>query len=160
VSTIGATNENMTCHIRLDGTGQRAGVDDDTGMNLSYVRNPYSVFVSFHFPKEQTGIVELQEVSFSANGSVIRKVQVNQKEAFDNLTEFRKGGVPQVKEEDESRASFLIKQVDVPHSKLKVSVQAVISIDGKEVLKTWEFELVPITEEELRNNLRDSIMSV
>jgi len=43
------------------------------------------MLVSFYFPKEQTGIVELQEISFSTNGSVVKKVSVNQKEEFDNL---------------------------------------------------------------------------
>jgi hypothetical protein len=160
VSDAKSVAKNMSCRIRLVGTAKLAGVDDDTGMQLTYMKSPYSMFISFHFPKEQSGVVELQTISFWADGSMVNKVTVNQEGKFDNLTEFRKGGVPQVKEENESRASFLIKQVDIPHTELKVSVQAVILIDGKETPQAWEFTLIPYTDEDLRNDQMDTMMSV
>lgn len=160
VSSLGAPNDEMSCRISLDGSAQRAGVDKSTGMSLSYVKSPYTLFVSFRFPKDQTGFIELKNVSFFANDTLIGRVDVNRKEKFDNKTEFRKGGVSQVREDEESRASFLVRQIEILHSKLKVVVTGLISTEDGEVLKIWEFDLTPFTEEEIRNDLRDAIMSV
>jgi len=160
VSALGTLGEEMSCRLSLDGSAQHAGIDEKTGMSLSYVKSPYTLFVSFRFPKDQTGVVELKNISFFENDTLIKRVDVDRKEEFDNKTEFRKGGVLQVKEEEESRASFFVRQIDIPHSTLKVLVTALIFTEDGEVLKTWELELTPFAEEEFRNNLRDSMMSV
>jgi len=160
VSSMDTNGATSSCSISLSGSEQYVGTDKETGMSLSYFRSPYTVLISFWFPKEQSGVVELKNVSFFANDTLIRCVDVNRKEKFDNKTEFRKGGVPQIREEKESRASFLVKQVAIPHSKQKVLITALISTDKGEVVKTWAFELTPVVEEKLRNDQRDSIMSV
>lgn len=150
----------LSCMISLHGSEQRAGKDGKTGRDLSYLRSPYTVLVSFHFPKDQTGVVELKDISFYENDSMVKSEKVNLKKKFDNKTIIRKGGILQVREEEDSRASFLIRQIEIPHSKLMVTITALISIEHSEILKTWRFEMIPFTEEELRNNLLDSIMSV
>lgn len=160
VSNMDTNDVTSSCSISLSGSEQYVGTDKETRMSLSYFQSPYTVLVSFCFPKEQSGVVELKNVSFFVNDTLIRCVDVNRKEEFDNKTEFRKGGVPHIREEKESRASFLIKQVVIPHSKQKVLITALISTDKGEVVKTWTFELTPVVEEELRNDQRDSIMSV
>jgi hypothetical protein len=160
VHTLGVKDVEMSCDISFRGSEQNVGRDEKTGMSLSYFRSPYIALISFRFPKEQTGVVVLQEILFFEDDAPVRRVDVSQTKEFDNKTEFRKGGVDQVREEDESRASFLVKQISIPHSKQRVLIQAVISTDKGDVQKTWEFELVPVIEEELRNDQRDSIMSV
>ena len=161
ISPVGDVSEKkIICRLSLDGTAKYAGKDKNTGMDLSHVGSPYTVFVSFYFPKEQTGIVRLKELSFFADDTLIKHVEVNREEEFDNKTEFRRGGVPQVKEENESRASFLVKQVAIPHSELTLLVTVIISTDKGDIQKILKFKLTPFEEEELRNDQRDSIMSV
>lgn len=160
VQAVGVKAVDMSCDISLRGSEQSIGRDEKTGMILSYFRSPYTALISFRFPKEQSGTVELKEVSFFENDEVVKRIEVNRSEEFDNKTEFRKGGVDQVRDEDESRASFLVKQISIPHSRQRVLIKVVISTDKGDVQKTWEFELVPVVEEELRNDQHDSIMSV
>lgn len=124
------------------------------------MKSPYTIFISFHFPQEQAGIIELKSVSFFTDNKLIKYVQVNHEEEFDNITEFRKGGIPQVREEEESSASFFINNVAIPHTKQNILVTALVTTVQGVFVKTWEVELTPYEEEELRNDLLDSIMSV
>ena len=159
-TTLGDVNEEISGQISLRGSARHAGIDENSGMELTYVKSPYTLIVSFSFPKEMVGVVELKNISFLANDTLIRHVEVNRKEEFDNKTGYCLRGRLVIEEKEEAWALFLIEGVEIPHSKQKVVVNALISTEDGEVLKTWEFELTPVTEEEFRNNLRDSIMSV
>ena len=110
--------------------------------------------------KEMMGIIELKEVSFFKDDTLVISEKVNSKKEFDNKTEYRLRGRLVIEEEEESWAIFSVEDLVIPHSNLTVKVTALISTEDGEGLKIWEFELIPFTEEELRNNLRDSIMSV
>lgn len=160
VHKLDIQSSEMSCDISLRGKEQSAGQDEDTGMSLSYLRSPYTVLISFRFPKELSGVIELKEILFIEDDKLIKSVEVKQQKKFDNKTEYRKGGVSHTREEGESRASFLVRDIRIPHSKQKVLIKTVISSDDGNVQKTWEFKLLPIIEEELRNNQRDSILSV
>ena len=155
-----ADKDGTSCAISLNGSEQFMGLDKKSGMTLTYFRSPYTALVTFYFPKDQSGIVELKGISFRENNSNVISVQVNRKEKFDNKTLIRKGGIQQVKLEDKSSASFLLRQIEIPHSKLEVTVSALVSTEQGEYDIIWKFELIPFTEKELRNDRLDSIMSV
>jgi hypothetical protein len=160
VSNVDPVDNIMSCEFRICGSEQYAGKDKGSGMDSSYLKSPYTVFIIFNLPKEQSGTVELEEISFSSNGSLVKTFQVNSKRMLSNIIKVRRFGVWKKEEKDVSSASFSIEQVCIPHSQLTVLVTAVISTARGEVLKTWKFKLTPITEEELRNTLRDNMMSV
>jgi len=160
VSNTNVNYSSTVCSLSLKGEEQYAGKDNKTGMSLSYFRSPYNILISFYFPKEQSGLVELKYLSFYMDGLKVKSKEVNSKKKFDNKTIFRKGGVRQIREEKESRAFFLIKQVKIPHSKLKLGVTALITEKNVGVVKKWTFELTPFVEEKLRNDQKDSFMSI
>jgi hypothetical protein len=160
VSYVDPIDNKTSCEFRIYGSEQYAGKDKGSAMDLSYLKSPYTVFIIFNLPKEQSGTVELKEISFSSNGSLVKRLQVNSKRMLSNIIKVRRFGVWKKEEKDVSSASFSIEQVGIPHSQLTVLVTAVISTEHGDILKTWKLELTPITEEELRNTLSDNMMSV
>jgi len=156
----GGTHSNCDVLLKIRGTEFDDGFDAGSKMRLSSFKSPYSILIKYRFPKTDTGVVTLQELSFVQNGAEVRSFQPNIEEEFDNITEYRRGGIPKVREEDESRAIFLLEDVDLPHEEMVVKIKSQISRQNSKTVSNCTFKISPFTEEDLRNDQLDAFSSV
>ncbi len=160
ISINNTATEMASCKLSLRGTSESFENKNGDIKISSYVRSPYEAFIIFVFPKDQFGVVELEEIEILKDDKLVKKIEVNKKQKFDNKTEYLEGEIPKIKEEDTSRASFMVRKINITHSHQKVLIKAKVLINDECHLKKWEFDIVPYKKEELRNTHIDTFLSV